>query len=94
MLPVPATMKVTPVARQPSRLALSGRPARHRSRRHYDEKWAYVRENPVRAGLGTEPDAWPWQRACHPCLRSIQRRAVPSNPVEGIALSMPEGARP
>lgn len=28
---------------------------------HYDEKWQYVRENPVRAQLVTEPDAWPHQ---------------------------------
>ena len=28
---------------------------------HYDEKWEYVRENPVRAGLVTDPDAWPYQ---------------------------------
>ena len=36
-----------------------------RSLRHYDDQWAYVRENPVRAGLVTESDAWPWQGACH-----------------------------
>ena len=27
----------------------------------YSEKWAYVRENPVRAGLCATPEAWPWQ---------------------------------
>ena len=27
----------------------------------YDEKWEYVRRNPVRAGLVTDPDDWPWQ---------------------------------
>jgi REP element-mobilizing transposase RayT len=28
---------------------------------HYDEKWEYVRQNPVRAGLVTEAAAWPYQ---------------------------------
>ena len=28
---------------------------------HYDEKWEYVRQNPVRAGLVVEPDEWPYQ---------------------------------
>jgi len=32
-----------------------------RDGRHYSEKWAYVRNNPVRAGLVAEPDDWPWQ---------------------------------
>ena len=27
----------------------------------YAEKWAYVRENPVRAGLVKTWDDWPWQ---------------------------------
>ena len=27
----------------------------------YSEKWEYVRRNPVRAGLVTQPDNWPWQ---------------------------------
>jgi REP-associated tyrosine transposase len=27
----------------------------------YDQKWNYVRDNPVRAGLVTDPAAWPWQ---------------------------------
>jgi putative transposase len=26
---------------------------------HYDKKWEYVRQNPVRAGLVAEPDDWP-----------------------------------
>jgi len=32
-------------------------------RRHesYSEKWAYVRNNPVRAGLVKHPDQWPYQ---------------------------------
>lgn len=32
-----------------------------RSEESYDEKWAYVRQNPVRAGLVTDPAAWPYQ---------------------------------
>jgi putative transposase len=27
----------------------------------YSEKWAYVRENPVRAGLCDKAEDWPWQ---------------------------------
>jgi hypothetical protein len=27
----------------------------------YSEKWQYVRQNPVRAGLVDDPDEWPWQ---------------------------------
>jgi len=27
----------------------------------YAEKWEYVRQNPVRAGLCDDPDAWPYQ---------------------------------
>jgi putative transposase len=35
----------------------------HRLRRdeNYSEKWEYVRMNPVRAGLGSHPDQWPYQ---------------------------------
>ena len=32
-----------------------------RSRESYSQKWDYVRENPVRAGLVKNPDEWPWQ---------------------------------
>ena len=28
---------------------------------NYDEKWEYVRHNPVRHGYVTDPDAWPYQ---------------------------------
>ena len=28
---------------------------------HYDEKWDYVRENPVRAGLVSRAEDWPFQ---------------------------------
>ena len=31
-----------------------------RSDESYGEKWAYVRENPVRAGLAVSSDAWPY----------------------------------
>lgn len=27
----------------------------------YAEKWEYVRQNPVRAGLVNDPKEWPWQ---------------------------------
>jgi putative transposase len=27
----------------------------------YSEKWEYVRQNPLRAGLVGDPDEWPWQ---------------------------------
>jgi len=35
----------------------------HRLRRDesYSEKWEYVRMNPVRAGLVSHPDQWPYQ---------------------------------
>ena len=36
-----------------------------RTGRHYSEKWAYVRQNPVRAGLVERPDDWPWQGEIH-----------------------------
>jgi putative transposase len=32
-----------------------------RSGESYSEKWEYVRQNPVRAGLCKSPDQWPWQ---------------------------------
>ena len=28
---------------------------------NYSEKWEYVRQNPVRAGLVATPEAWPWK---------------------------------
>ena len=33
--------------------------------RHYDERWEYVRQNPVRSGLCTHPDEWPFQGELH-----------------------------
>ena len=32
-----------------------------RSPERYDEKWEYVRGNPVRAGFVADADAWPFQ---------------------------------
>jgi putative transposase len=32
-----------------------------RSTESYSQKWDYVRENPVRAGLVTKIGDWPWQ---------------------------------
>jgi REP element-mobilizing transposase RayT len=32
-----------------------------RSSESYSQKWDYVRENPVRAGLVAQADEWPWQ---------------------------------
>ncbi len=32
-----------------------------RSSESYSQKWDYVRENPVRAGLVKTADEWPWQ---------------------------------
>jgi REP-associated tyrosine transposase len=32
-----------------------------RSSESYSQKWNYVRENPVRAGLVETSDEWPWQ---------------------------------
>ncbi|MBY0231331.1 MAG: hypothetical protein K2W96_18770 [Gemmataceae bacterium] len=34
---------------------------RIRSEGHYEEKWEYVRQNPVRAGLVANEDEWPYQ---------------------------------
>jgi len=32
-----------------------------RNSESYSEKWDYVFQNPVRAGLVPNPDDWPWQ---------------------------------
>ena len=32
-----------------------------RSTENYSQKWDYVKENPVRAGLVERSDDWPWQ---------------------------------
>jgi REP element-mobilizing transposase RayT len=36
-----------------------------RSADSYSEKWEYVRHNPVRAGLVTEAEHWPWHGVIH-----------------------------
>ncbi len=36
-----------------------------RSREHYEEKLSYVRMNPLRKGLATTPEGWPYQGAIH-----------------------------
>ena len=36
-----------------------------RSLSGYEEKWEYVRHNPVRHGLVGEPEAWPYQGEVH-----------------------------
>lgn len=37
-----------------------------RSAKSYGEKWDYVRENPVRAGLAASAEAWPFAGECAP----------------------------
>ena len=38
---------------------------RVRSEESYDEKWEYVRWNPVRHGLVSKPEDWPFQGEIH-----------------------------
>ncbi len=38
---------------------------RLRQQESYSAKWEYVRENPVRAGLASTQDAWPYQGVIH-----------------------------
>jgi putative transposase len=38
---------------------------RLRGEESYSEKWEYVRANPVRAGLVTQPEDWPYQGVIH-----------------------------
>jgi len=37
-----------------------------RSSESYEQKWLYVRGNPVRAGLVTRAEDWPYQGEIHP----------------------------
>jgi REP element-mobilizing transposase RayT len=39
-----------------------------RSSESYREKWDYVRQNPVRAGLVANADDWPWQGEIEPLI--------------------------
>jgi putative transposase len=47
------------------RLQRGGFHHRLRSDESYSEKWQYVRENPVRAGLVERPEDWPFQGRVH-----------------------------
>ena len=38
---------------------------RLRDAESYAQKWRYVQENPVRAGLVMRPEAWPYQGRVH-----------------------------
>jgi putative transposase len=38
---------------------------RLRDGENYSQKWQYVRENPVRAGLVSKPENWPYQGRVH-----------------------------
>jgi len=37
-----------------------------RSEESYAEKWEYMRQNPVRAGLAMSAEDWPFQGEVHP----------------------------
>jgi len=37
----------------------------------YSEKWEYVRQNPVRAGLVGTPEDWPWQGEIVPINKAL-----------------------
>jgi putative transposase len=39
-----------------------------RSSESYSQKWDYVKENPVRAGLAKRSDEWPWQGEIEPLM--------------------------
>jgi putative transposase len=36
-----------------------------RTRESYAEKWTYVAQNPVRAGLAATPESWPYAGQIH-----------------------------
>jgi putative transposase len=43
-----------------------------RSAESYSQKWLYVRENPVRAGLVSDPEDWPYQgEICHLTVEAL-----------------------
>ena len=50
---------------QPWAWQRSGFHHRFRDARQYEEKWAYVRENPLRKKLVTCPEDWPYQGSIH-----------------------------
>ena len=39
-----------------------------RSKQSYEDKWQYVRLNPVRAGLVVRAEEWPFAGECEPLL--------------------------
>jgi putative transposase len=39
-----------------------------RSSESYSQKWDYVKENPVRAGLVKSSKEWPWQGEIEPLM--------------------------
>ena len=55
--------KDTNVMRVNDALTFRSRGFHHRLRRDesYTDKWEYIRENPVRAGLVKDSDDWPYQ---------------------------------
>ncbi len=59
---------------------------RMRSDAHYQEKLAYMRENPVRAGLVATPEVWPWRGCVHDLsapIRSFGRPLPKRDPSSG-----------
>jgi putative transposase len=50
---------------QPRSLQYGEWDTRMRNAREYEEKWRYVLENPVRRGLATDPEGWPFQGEVH-----------------------------
>jgi hypothetical protein len=48
-----------------NRLPGGGFHHRLRAGESYGQKWQYVRENPVRAGLVANPDDWPYHGRVH-----------------------------
>ena len=64
-----ATEGVPPEGGEPKKFKLWQRDfwdTQMRSREHYDEKWSYVRMNPVRQGLVQTPDDWPFHGEVFP----------------------------
>jgi len=51
---------------QPWAWQRSGFHHRLRDARQYEEKWTYLRENPLRKQLVTRPEDWPYQGTIHP----------------------------
>ena len=72
-LEIPLINWVTYWKRQFSRLRLPGTgnwqrlfwDTRLRREENYDQKWDYIRQNPVKAGLVTHADLWPFQGELH-----------------------------